>query len=70
MPLAISFDAFENFVSREGLLPCGCTSEWRWRRAIFASDVPGVQYFQGIVDFLRIEHTLATPVLQNLVLLS
>jgi hypothetical protein len=67
MSLAISFDTLENLVPRESLLPCGCTGEWRGRRAVFAPDVPGVQYFQSIVDFLWIEHTLATPILQNLV---
>jgi hypothetical protein len=69
VPLTISFDTLENLVPRESLLPCGCSGEWRGRRAIIGSDVPGIQYFQGIVDLLRIKQALATPILQNLILL-
>jgi hypothetical protein len=70
VPLTISFDALENLVPRESLLPCGCSSEWRGRRAIIGYDVPGVQYLQGIVDLLWIEQALATPILQNLMFFS
>jgi len=70
VPLTISFYTLENLVPRESLLPCGCSSEWRGRGAIVGSDVPGVQYFQGIVDFLWIEQALATPILQNLIFLA
>jgi hypothetical protein len=52
--LAIRFDPLENLISRESLLPCRCTSKWRGRRATFTPDVPGVKYFQRIVDFLWI----------------
>jgi len=69
VPLTISFDTLENLVPRESLLPCGCSSEWRGRRAIVTSDVPGVQYFQGVVNLLWIEQALATPILQNLIFL-
>jgi hypothetical protein len=69
VPLTISFDALENLVPRESLLPCGRSGEWRGRRAIVGSDVPGVQYFQGIVDLLWIEQAFATPILQNLIFL-
>jgi hypothetical protein len=69
VPLTISFDTLENLIPRESLLPCGCSSEWRGRRAIVGSDVPGVQYFQGIVDLLWIKQALATPILQNLIFL-
>jgi len=70
VPLTISFDTLENFVPRKSLLPCGCSSERRGRRTIIGSDVPGVQYFQGIIDLLWIEQTLATPILQNLIPLA
>jgi hypothetical protein len=70
VPLTIGFDTLENLVPRESLMPCGCSSEWRGRRAIIGSDVPGVQYFQGIVDLLWIEQALAAPILQNLIFLG
>jgi hypothetical protein len=67
VPLAISLDAFEDLITREGLWSWRCVGQRRRGRAVFATDVPGVQRCKGIIDFLRIENTLATPILQDLV---
>jgi hypothetical protein len=70
VPLAVSLNALEYLITREGLWSWGRMSQWRRGRAIFASDVTGVQRCQGIINFLWIENALGTPIFQDLHFLS